>query len=109
MARPKAQIDEEKVELLARAGCSDHTIAHVLGVGERTIQRHFGTRLKEWREVAISDAKLKLFNRALDDTYSGSNTALIFWLKNYGGMRDQVGISNPEGNAVEVKSVRVDL
>jgi hypothetical protein len=109
MARPKAKIDEREVELLARAGCSDHTIAHALGVNERTIQRRFAARIKEWREGAIACMKRRLYDRALDDNRRDSTTNLIFWLKNYGGMRDQVGISNPDGNAVEVKSVRVDL
>ena len=51
MGRPKAKIDSELVEKLARLQCTHSEIAAVCGVNESTISRRFAGRIAVWREA----------------------------------------------------------
>lgn len=76
--RPKHQFTEQQVEqikTLGRCHCPDSEVAAFMGVSEMTIQRHFGSILKEAREAGKSNIRAKQFRLAMD-----GNVSMLIWL-----------------------------
>lgn len=87
MARPKLELDEVLVADLARAQLTDKEIAQICKCSVDTLTRRFADSLKEWKLEGVGSVRRKLFTTALGES-KGSTTAMIFFLKNYGGMAD---------------------
>jgi hypothetical protein len=84
VARPKKEIDPEKVETLAGMGLSAELIAAVLGCDHHTIERRFAPILKKGRQKRDGRLMVKLYQEALG---TPCNTAIaIFLAKNWLGM-----------------------
>jgi hypothetical protein len=87
VARPKKEIDPEKVETLAGMGLSAELIAAVLGCDHHTIERRFAPILKKGRQKRDGRLMVKLYQEALG---TPCNTAIaIFLAKNWLGMADR--------------------
>tara|TARA_R100001463_G_scaffold127083_1_gene185018 strand:+ start:410 stop:790 length:381 start_codon:yes stop_codon:yes gene_type:complete len=84
MARPKLDIDPEKVEMLAEFGCSTVEIARLHNCDEATIRNRFRGELQRGRE----QMKVNLRRLQWKNAESGSNAMLIFLGKNYLGQND---------------------
>jgi hypothetical protein len=89
MARPTIKIDEALVRELANAQLTTPEIARICDCSEDTIERRFAGLLKEWKDEGVGSVRRRLYMSALGKV-EGANqtTAMIFFLKNYGGMTD---------------------
>lgn len=87
MARPKIELDESLVQELAKAQLTDKEIAQICKCSVDTLTRRFADSLKEWKLEGVGSVRRKLFTTAMGES-KGSTTAMIFFLKNYGGMAD---------------------
>ena len=85
MARPRIQIDERRVELLAGVGCTVHEIAAVLDVSHDTIERRFASLIEKGRGRMRSSLRRKQVERAM----KGSDTMLIWLGKQLLGQKDK--------------------
>lgn len=88
MGRPQIELDPVLVQSLANAQLTNVEIAEICNCEEKTLTRRFGESLKRWKDEGVGSVRRKLFTRAMDDKYPGATTAMIFFLKNYGGMAD---------------------
>jgi hypothetical protein len=87
MARPTIEIDEDLVHQLANAQLTTAEIAKICGVSKDTIERRFAATLKEWKDEGVGSIRRELYITALGSS-KGKVSAMIFFLKNYGGMTD---------------------
>lgn len=92
MGRPKVVVDWKIVEALCFAQCSRKEILEFLHISEDTLERsakaQFNGTLAEFLDQkklgGVASVRKKLFQQAM----KGSSAAIIFFLKNYGGMAD---------------------
>lgn len=61
----RTETDEEVVEILALAGCTDTTIAEVIGVAESTLKVHYAKLLTECRKIAIGKVAGEIYQIAM--------------------------------------------
>jgi len=101
MARPRKQIDPEKVEKLAMVGCPPNEIAAELGCEHKTIDRRFGGVVKKGAERGKLRIRSKLFKMAIEEDNLG---AAIFLAKAWCGMRER-----EDGVTVNVSQTAVTL
>ena len=87
--RPRKRLDAELVEQLARAQLTNEEIARIVKCSPDTIERRYGARLRSWKAAGVGSVRRELFMQAMG-TGKSKVTACIFFLKNYGGMRDNV-------------------
>ncbi|KKN26106.1 hypothetical protein LCGC14_0878230 [marine sediment metagenome] len=70
--RPKRKFSDEQtqeIERLARLNCKTNTIAVALDIPNKTLERHFGKRLRTWRAqyvVSLRDNQDKLAKTSAD-------------------------------------------
>ena len=79
------------VEVLVAGGTPKTTIAKALGIGMKTLQRHYADELESGLELANAKVVRRLF-RLIEQ---GSTPATIFWLKTRAGWK--------EGQTVEIE------
>lgn len=87
MARPKREFstkEEQDIELYARNGSYNRTIATGLNIPIHTLERRFGTKIRHWR----AKGKLKLRDELYKQAKNSPQTA-IFIAKNELGMTDK--------------------
>lgn len=96
MARPKKELDPKLIEELASAQLTNVEIARICGCEEKTITRRFGERLKRWKEQGVGSVRRELYATAMGNS-KGKVTAMIFFLKNYGGMADVKRLEDNRG------------
>jgi hypothetical protein len=85
MARPKLDIDPEKVRLLAECFCTNEEIAAKLGCSSDTLVRRFAEPIKSGRDSAKST--LREYQFAMAKT----NPAMAIWLgKQYLNQHDKI-------------------
>ncbi|HEX3156783.1 MAG TPA: hypothetical protein VHV32_19295 [Candidatus Angelobacter sp.] len=87
--RPQIEIDAKLVQELANAQLTTAEIAKICGCSKDTIERRFAASLKEWKDEGVGSVRRRLYQSALGQIKGASQTtALIFFLKNYGGLAD---------------------
>lgn len=104
MARPKINIDMNKVEKLASQGCTVEEIAAHFGVNRSTLYRrkNFRKVYQQGLEKCKMSVRRALFKKGVE---SGDTKALIFLAKNILGMSD-----NPQKEeSTEEKVLKVTL
>lgn len=79
------------VEVLVAGGTPKTIIAKALGIGMKTLQRHYADELETGLELANAKVVRRLF-RLIEQ---GSTPATIFWLKTRAGWK--------EGQVVEIE------
>ena len=102
MAPRRKWIDRKLLKELCQAQCSNEEIAGALRVSWDTLQRRYAEVIKVWRGAGVMSARRRLFDLGMREdsvfnkqgkeigTRPTSVSALIFFLKNYGGMSDVV-------------------
>ena len=85
MARPKLDIDPDKVEMLASFGCSTIEIARLHNCDESTVRLRFKNELERGRE----NMKIKLRQLQWKQAENGNTSLLIFLGKQYLGQSDR--------------------
>lgn len=79
MARPKKEIDEDKIFEMAKIGCTYKEIGAVLGVSHDTIERRYASLVKRgWEQMKQSLRRFQ-YQAAAD----GNVTAMIWLGKQY--------------------------
>ena len=85
--RPRLKIDGNLVAELAQAQLTDREIARICKCSVDTLTRHFADTIKENKLEGVGSMRRKLFVTGMGEG-KGAITAMIFYLKNYGGMAD---------------------
>ena len=94
MAMPTHKPTDEQrhiVEVLVAGGTPKTIVAKALGIGMKTLQRHYNEELESGLELANAKVVRRLF-RLIEQ---GSTPATIFWLKTRAGWK--------EGQTVEIE------
>lgn len=106
---PRIEFDLENLCELARIGCTNETIAHMLGVGKATLQRRIAEQGEIPDAIAKGRASVEISLRTHQLAWAlGSrpgNVTMMIWLgKQMLGQRDTkaVELTGPGGGAVEV-------
>ena len=90
VGRPRIVIDEERVELLARAFSTNAEIAAMLGINVDTLADNFSVPLKKGRDAAKGSLRAKQYARAME----GSDTMLIWLGKQYLDQKDKSDLTS---------------
>lgn len=89
MARPRRYVDRKLLKELCMAQLTNDEIARCLRVSWDTLERRYAEAIKAWRVAGPGSVRRKLYTTATGpDDAPGRMTAMIFYLKNYGGMAD---------------------
>lgn len=94
MAMPMHEPTDDQrhiVEVLVAGGTPKTTIAKALGIGMKTLQRHYTEEL----DSGLESANAKVVRRLFRLIEQGSTPATIFWLKTRAGWK--------EGQVVEIE------
>lgn len=97
MARPRKEIDEDKLEQLAALGLSNAEIASVLDCSPDTIERNYRETLDWGRSKRNASLRRKQYEVAI----SGNSTMLIWLGKQYLGQSDKQEIGGRDGKPIE--------
>lgn len=89
MARPQKKLSTKLVEQLAKAQLTNVEIAQICHCSEDTLVRRYAERLKAWKSQGVGSVRRELFRTAMGKSRMKAS-AMIFFLKNYGDMRDVV-------------------
>jgi len=85
MSRPRLQLDEDQIKLLAGIGCPVDEIALVLGCSKRTLE----TRYCALIETGRADVRKSLRRKQVEMALKGDRTMLIWLGKQLLGQRDE--------------------
>lgn len=77
--RPKAKLDVEMIEKLAKIHCTPREIGYIMGVDHRTIVKHHSDLLEKAKSLGKMNIRRKQFEVAM----SGNPTMLIWVGKNW--------------------------
>jgi hypothetical protein len=99
MARPRKEIDEDKLEQLASLGLSNAEIAAVLDVSPDTIERNYRETLDWGRNKRNASLRRKQYEIAM----SGNPTMLIWLGKQFLEQSDKVdqNIAGKDGGPIQ--------
>jgi transposase len=95
----------EQVMILVGNGTNNETIARVLRISKRTLQRHYKTELAVGRDMAIASATSRLW--AL--VQRGDLNAIKYWLCNRAGWKTERTLNELNANVSEPARVNVYL
>lgn len=113
MARKRKYIDRKLLKELAMCQLTNDEIARCCRVDRNTIERRYGAAIKAWKDQGVGSMRRRLYNTAqLDEPIiirkkegdeivgykpaSGAVPSMIFFLKNFGGMKDVVENQEPK-------------
>jgi hypothetical protein len=102
MARPRKEIDEDKLEQLASLGLSNAEIAAVLDVSPDTIERNYRETLDWGRNKRNASLRRKQYEVAM----SGNPTMLIWLGKQFLDQKDKQEYTGPEGGPIQFTVTR---
>lgn len=99
MAPKRRYIDRKLLKELCQAQLTGEEIAACLRCSWDTLERRYAVAIKAWRSSGPGSARRRLYKLGMEDNAKGkpNTAALIFFLKNYGGMRDVVETKEPIG------------
>lgn len=99
MARPRKEVDEEKLELLASFGLTTREIAAVLDVSPDTIERNYAETLA-W---GVNKCRASLKRKQWEMAMAGNVTMLIWLGKQMLGQKDRVdyGVGAGDGGPLQ--------
>lgn len=97
--------DRKQVRTLAAMGLMAEEIACVIGVTDKTLQKHFKEELSVGPAEATANVAQMLYKQAVDPV-KPNVTAAIFWLKARAGWRDNDYGQEQKGPGK--KEIRVD-
>lgn len=103
MARPRKQIDTEKLKQLASLGLSSAEMAAVLDCSIDTLERRHMKAMETGRQMRNASLKRKQYEKAM----AGNPTMLIWLGKQYLGQRDKMEHSGEIDS--KISHVIVDL
>lgn len=95
----------EVVTNLAIAGFPQNQICKALGLGERTLQKHYSDELRKGALLATAAVAGKLYDKAI----GGDTTACIFWMKTRAGWREkaEVDVTSSDGSMAPPRIIQV--
>ena len=93
---------EQEVQRRCHAQIPIDELAAKLNCSEELLKQRFGGRLEQWRKQGLAMARQELFWAAC----SGKISALIFFLKSYGGLGEPTPRAEPEN---PVRTYKVSL
>ena len=106
MANPK-DLNKEQMKALMRMNPTLEDTAAFFEVSARTIDRflkkHFGVTFVEFREQNMVHTRLSLIRKALHRAENGSDTMLIFCLKNLCGWSDKKEIIGSDSSPITIQ------
>mgnify|MGYP001591360622 CR=1 FL=1 len=120
--RPRKEINSQQLYELAVIRCTELEMAAVLGISIETFERRRAER-KQWPVVLTKDAepvylsfreilssgraigRVSMRRKQWELAMAGDRTMLIWLGKQFLGQRDMVGISDPDGGAVQIRPV----
>lgn len=110
MARPRKQVDKDKLFILASLGLTTSEIAAVLEVSSDTLERNFAEEMSEGKEKCKASIRRKQFELAM----AGNPTMLIWLGKQLLGQKEKSEVSGPNGGPIQheirgMKAVREAL
>jgi hypothetical protein len=97
MARPRKEIDEDKLEQLASLGLSNSEIASVLDCSADTIERNYRETLEWGRNKRNASLRRKQYEIAV----AGNPTMLIWLGKQFLGQSDKQEVSGKDGGPIQ--------
>jgi AraC-like DNA-binding protein len=103
--RPRKRVSARVVEQLAKAQLTNEEIARICNCSVDTLTRRFAERLKAWKSVGVGSARRELYRVGMSRDGAGKTSALIFFLKNYGNMRDNVAVTGANGGPLEYRNL----
>ena len=110
MGRPAKVIDRTQFENLCAIQCTKIEICSWFDVSDKTLDRWckkeygatFSEVFKQKRGNGAISVRRALYQNA---TQRGNTTAQIFWLKNHGGMSDQIRVETKEIKDGSIKAM----
>lgn len=118
MARPKAEINWQRVDQMLMAQCDGVMIADSLGVHPDTLYKAcerdhkltFTAYSQQKRSKGVATAREIFYRQAWVDNNDGQQaTRQIFWLKNHADMSDKREIKQDIQSSVNIKNVTFEL
>jgi hypothetical protein len=97
MARPRKEVDEDKLEQLASLGLSNAEIASVLDCCPDTIERNYRETLDWGRNKRNASLRRKQYEIAI----AGNPTMLIWLGKQFLGQSDKNELSGKDGGPIQ--------
>lgn len=94
LAPRRKYVNRHILKELCQAQLSNDEISRVLRVSWDTLDRRYAEAIKAWRTLGPASVRRELFLTAMGDS-KGKLGAMIFYLKNYGGMADVARNSEP--------------
>jgi len=93
MPRPRLQLDEDQIKLLAGIGCPVDEIALVLGCSKRTLETRYCVLI----ETGRADMRKSLRRKQVELALKGDRTMLIWLGKQLLGQRDEQRMEHAGG------------
>jgi hypothetical protein len=97
--RPRLQLCEEQVVILASLGCINEEIAELLRCSADTLTRNYQENLDEGR----AKMKMSLRRKQVQQALAGNTTMLIWLGKQYLGQRDKTEVSGDEAAPLGIR------
>ena len=109
MARPRLEIDWQRVAKLCQAGCSGVGIASQLGIDEATLRkrcdRDNGVSFSEFRQQNLKSGNDLLHAKQFELAMKGDKTMLVWLGKQRLGQTDKAETKNDGATTVTVRYV----
>ena len=94
IAHAPSNESRQLVQLHATVGTPIGTIARLLGIDHKTLDKYYRNEL----DLAISQANATIGGALFNKAKGGDTAAMIFWLKTRARWRETLDISNEDGS-----------
>jgi len=101
------EVMRQTVLMHVALGTTTVDIAKLLGIGVKTLKKHYKEELNFGKAKANASVAGKLYDKAMH----GDTAALIFWLKTQAGWREKqdVNFSSEDGSMNPVNKVEIEV
>jgi hypothetical protein len=89
MARPKLELDEDKIESLAAKGMTVKQIAAIFQCSDDTLYNNYSVAIKTGHELRNGSLQQKQFEVAMSDGHKAQGTMLVWLGKQHLEQRDK--------------------